>query len=222
MTGQDLLNRMELVNAELQLQSGEEDVTKGLVALNVAQDYFESLAAQKGKLRGSGTTTVNVSSGVESTAFPSTLLRLDRAQLIGEDGKPAGDLRKLHRTGGHATNAFWYLNLISSVGTGKPHSYWTDGANIYWQPLPSGDHTVRLYGFFSATDITASGTFAYPDILAFPLAAFATKLVKIGLDDDAEALSTLSTETFTPVLNALNLFQRDGAVGYEYTEFHTE
>ena len=45
MTGQDLLDRMELVNQELQLQSGEADVTRGLLALNVAQDYLESILA---------------------------------------------------------------------------------------------------------------------------------------------------------------------------------
>ncbi len=43
---------MELVNQELQLQAGEENVTKGLLALNVAQDYFESLAAQRPQILG--------------------------------------------------------------------------------------------------------------------------------------------------------------------------
>lgn len=222
MTGQSLLDRMELVNAELQLQSGEVDVTKGLVALNVAQDFFESLAAQRKGILGGSTAEVTTTASTESTSFPTGFLRIDRLQLLGSDSLPAGDLRPLYRAGGHSANAFWYLNLISSVGIGKPHSYWTDGSNIYWQPLPNGTHTIRVYGFKAADDISAAGTFAYPDVVAFPLAAFAVKLIKIGLDDDGSDVGGLAYETFTPVLDALGLFHRDGAKPLEYTMYHQE
>ncbi len=76
MTGQDLLDRMELLNQELQLQSGEVDVTRGLLALNVAQDYFEVLAAGRKNIAGGGTpvSTVSTAAGVESTNYPSGVL----------------------------------------------------------------------------------------------------------------------------------------------------
>ena len=48
-TGQTLLNIMEDLNGELQLQSGEVDVSKGLRALNAAQDLFETVLATYGR-----------------------------------------------------------------------------------------------------------------------------------------------------------------------------
>src|SRR4051812_32985844 len=105
MTGQGLLDRMELLNAELQLQAGEADVTKGLLSLNVAQDYFESVAAQRGKLFGSAVGTVVTAANTESTAYPTGLLRLDRLQYIDPvTSRPAGDLTPIRRTGGHSSS----------------------------------------------------------------------------------------------------------------------
>jgi len=82
-TGQNLLDRMELVNQELQLQAGEADVVRGLVALNVAQDYLESLLASRGK-SFIGTTPGNVvtAANTETTAFPAGVLRIDRMQVL--------------------------------------------------------------------------------------------------------------------------------------------
>ncbi len=223
MTGQDLLNRMELVNAELQLQSGEENVTKGLLALNVAQDYFESLAAARPNMFSGTVATVTTAANTESTTFPSTLLRIDRLQLINATtSRPESELRRITRTGGHAVTTFWPLNIVATTGSGKPRAYWTNGTSIYWQPLPDAVYTVRYYGMTSRSDLTAAGAFAYPDIVAMPMAVFATKLYKLGLDDDPSTLSALAEETFNPVLRALERFNRDGALGYEYTRIHTE
>ena len=220
MTGQDLLDRMELLNQELQLQSGEADVTRGLLALNVAQDFFEVLAARIPKVFGSSTGTVNTSGGTETTPFPTGVLRIDRLQLLGANSRPKAELRPLRRAGGHAFATYWPLNLVSTSSTGEPRAYWTNGTSIYWDPLPSGTATVRWYGFSAAANITAVGTFAYPDILALPLSAFAARLIKTGLDDDSEALMQVATETFNPILDVLGNFNRDGAVGLEYTEHH--
>jgi hypothetical protein len=220
-TGQGLLDRMELVNQELQLQTGEADTARGLLALNVAQDYFESLAALRGKIFGSGIGTVTATTA-ESTTYPSGLLRIDRLQLIGTNSLPSGDLRRLQRAGGQASSSFWPLNLTLTSGTGSPRAYWTNGSAIFWQPIPNASYTVRYYGFVAAADITAGGTFAYPDIVALPLAAFAAKLMKLGVDDDPAGFDGLAQQTFGTTLDALSLANRDGAVGLEYKSVHTE
>jgi hypothetical protein len=220
-TGQSLLDRMEFLNQELQLQTGETDVTRGLLALNTAQDWYETLAAARGKAHGGSVGTVAIVSGTETTAFPSGLLRLDRIQVLGANSRPVRELRKLNRAGGHAAVSPWPINLLSS-GTGQPTHYWTNGTLIYWAPLPSANETARWYGFASAADITAVGTFAYPDICALPFAAFAVQLLKSGLDDDVADTASLAVTTFNPVLDTLQLFNRDGAVGLEYTEVHSE
>src|SRR3990167_9038126 len=99
-TGQSLLDRMELLNQELQLQSGESDVTRGLTALNVAQDCFEARAAARPNIYGSTTPvgTVTTTVNTENTAFPTGLLRLDRLQYIDPGtSRPAWDLNPIRR-----------------------------------------------------------------------------------------------------------------------------
>ena len=221
MTGQGLLDRMELINAELQLQTGEEDVTRGLLALNVAQDYFESLAAARAKLFwGTSTGTVTTSSSTETTSFPTGVLRIDRLQLLGSDNLPKWDLKPLQRTGGHRSTMMWPFNLLSSSGSGEPRGYWTTGTSIYWLPLPSGTSTVRWTGFKSADDITVGGTFAYPDIAALPLAAMAVQIMKAGVDDDANAAQALASATFGSVLQTLEMTDRSEPKGFHYTQVH--
>lgn len=222
MTGQTLLNVMELLNQELQLQTGEADQTRGLLALNVAQDYFESLAAQKKGILGSGVGTVTTSANTETTTYPTGLLRVDRLQLLNSSSKVEAELTKLKRVGGHALNLTWPLNLLTSTSPGKPYAYWTNGSLIYWAPLPDTTYTIRWYGFQAAPDITAAGTFAYPDIVSFPLASFAVKLFKSGLDDPIQDISQIAFESFKSTLDALTNFDRDGASGLEYTRVHTE
>ena len=212
---------MEVLNAELQLQSGEADVTKGLLALNIAQDYFESLAAARPKILGSSTGTVTTTASTETTAFTAGLLRVDRVHLLGAStSRPEYELRPLRRTGGHAVSLYWPTNIVLTSSTGKPKAYWTNGTNFYWNPLPDATHTLRWYGFSAAANITAAGTFAYPDIVALPLAIYAVKLMKLGIDDAIDDAASIVTEVFDSTLDTLTAFVRDGAVGFEYTQIH--
>lgn len=223
MTGQSLLDRMELFNPELQLQPGEEDVTRGLTALNIAQDYYESLAAQRGKIHGGQVGTVATVNNTETTAFPTGVLRIDRLQTLNAStNRPDGDVGRIKRVGGHATSTRWPYNVTLSTAPGKPASYWTNGTSIYWSPVPDAAYNVRWYGFQVAADITALGTFAYPDIVSIPLATFAARIMKIGLEDPVQDLAAIANETFKSTLDALENFNRDGASGLEYTEPHTE
>lgn len=222
MTGQTLLNYIELVNNELQLQSGEPDVVRGLLALNVAQDYFEARAAVVGKMFGSGSGTMLTVTGVETTASPTGLLRLDRLQLLDSGAtKVVRSLTKIHRAGGHRETYMWPANVVNtSSSSGAPTAYWTNGTLVYWAPLPDAVYTIRWYGFAAASDITASGTFSYPDIVAFPLAAFAARLMKLSVDDATADLSAVAEENFAAVIKTLSNAQRDGASGFEYTQIH--
>ena len=220
MTGQDLLDRCELLNAELQCQVGEADVTKTLLALNVSQDYFESLAAQRGKLFGGSTGTLVTAANTETTTYPVGLLRIDRLQLLDSNSRPVTDLTRIQRTGGHAPSMGWFYNLSNPSTSGAPTGYWTNGTSIYWQPLPSGVSTVRWYGFQRASNLTAAGTLAYDDIVALPLASLAVRMIKGGLDDEVKEISSLALEAFSQALDALGNVNRDGATGLEYTEVH--
>lgn len=223
MTGQTLLDMMELLNQELQNQPAEANVTRSLLALNVAQDYFESLAAARGKIFGSSSGELVALANTETTAFPSNLLRLDRLQLLDSTtGLPVGDLDKFNRAGGPGgSNRYPWWASTSTATTGLPKGYWSDGSCVYWAPIPSETRTIRYYGFVAAPDITAARTFAYRDICALPIASFATKLVKAGVDDSATDVTALAQETFSKTLDALSRVNRDGPVTLEYSEVHT-
>jgi hypothetical protein len=221
-TGQGLLDRMELLNQELQLQSGEADVTRGLLALNVAQDYFESLAALRPQILGSSTGTVATVNATETTSFPTGLLRIDRLQLLDSSDRVVRDVYPLQRVGGHRMSQFWPLNITSSSTSGAPRYYKAFASALYWTPLPDAAYNVRWYGFARASDITAAGIFAYDDGVALPLASFAAQLMKTGVGDEVSDLQGLAMGTFSTILDTLSQTNRDQAPGLAYTQVHTE
>ena len=224
-TGQTLLNLMELVDQELQLQAGETDVVRGLLALNAAQDYFESLLAMVPNTFGSGTGTVTTAKSTETTAFPTTLLRLDRLQFIDPDtSRPSGpDLENIAFTGGHVGGLGYLPDLFSAgSGNGPPRGYYTNGTSIYWSPLPDAVHTLRWYGLATASDITAAGTFVYPTYAMLPLATFAAKIYQVGVADPTDSYDALAQTLFQPVLMTMKSFNRDRAAGYDYKFVHSE
>ena len=222
-TGQTILDLMEVFDRGLQLQSGESGVTMGLRAANAAQDYLESLLALQPNNYGSDVGTVTTAASTETTTFPTGLIRIDRLQYIDPDtSRPAWDLEWVGYTGDQYGPASAYPSVqFDASTTGKPARYWPNGSNIYWDPLPDAPHTVRYYGFVAAGDITASGTFAYPDVAISPVAEYAVKILRIGKDDDAQPLSAVGIELFTPCIELLGRFNRDRAPGYDYRYDHT-
>lgn len=221
-TGQTLLDLMELTNQELQLQPNEGDVVRGLLALNVAQDYFETLAAVR-KIKGGQTTEIATVLNTETTAFPTGYLRIDGLQLLtGALGEVKRDLDRIQRTGGHAQGRNRLWQFTGYAGTAEPCAYWTQGSSIYWSPKPNGVYYVRVYGFQRASDITANGTFAYDDAVMLPLASFAGRIAAIGVGDPVGDIGALANETFKAVLDALEEFNRDGGVNLTYTVSHRE
>lgn len=218
--GQDLLDLMEVLNPELQLQEGEPDVAKALLALNAAQDFFESLASQHPVFLGSSVGTVSTSTGVETVTFPSGLLRLDRLFLLRTDGTVESELFPALRAGGHVQPSMWPWNIINSAGSGKPYIYWTNGRLIYFNPIPSSSFDLRWHGFEAQDNITADGAFAYPEICKLPFVTFAVRLIKSGLDDSAQDIIQLATDTFSPVIASMSNFLRVGAAPFNYTRIH--
>jgi|TARA_R110002020_G_scaffold446683_1_gene658961 hypothetical protein len=221
-TGQTMLDTMEVMDRGLQLQSGETGVTLALRALNAAQDHFESLMSLELNAMASSIGTVTTSADTESTAFPTGLIRLDRLQFIDPDtSRPAWDLERVGPVGDYSTGGTLSMYSNSTV-TGKPVRYWTNGSHIYWNPLPDATHTVRYYGMKSASDITAAGTFAYPDIVMLPIVQFAVRLLRIGKDDEAGPIIDVGMQIFGPVIKTLGNFNRDRPPGYDYRYAHTE
>lgn len=217
-TGQTLLDTMEMLNQELQLQSGESDVTRGLVALNRAQNHLEAMAAGHGRSLQS-TTAISQTANVHYTARPAGLLRIDRIQLLDSNNRPLYNLDPDKRAGGNAIGWSWPLSL--TAGSGKPYRYSYDRTNFYWTPIPDAANNLLVYGLVAASAITASGTFAYDDVLILPLAGFAVRLLRAGVDDAVQDVGTIAQETFGPVLKTLSLANRDLASGLEYRRSHS-
>lgn len=219
--GQAILDRMELLNQELQLQPAESDVTRGLLAINVAQDYLETLLALVPNVEGSTTGTVTTAAATETTAFPTGVLRIDRLQYLDPvTSLPSWDLDPIKRVGGHRRNLYWPWNIITTTSTGKPRAYYTNARLIYWDPLPDDIHTIRWYGLQQASDITAGGTFAYPDTCLLPIATLAVALMDRGVGDDTSDITSLASSVLGPVVDQLDRHSRDGGPQFQYSRIH--
>lgn len=225
MLGQRLLDRMRLIDRELEIAPGGPDVDLALIALNTAQDDFEAMLAgfhpqTYGQQTGMVTTTPNQ----ETTLFPlGQLLRVDRLQALDPStNRPVYDLQPLYGSGSHIEiHPFYPWMFSSAIGVGQVRAYSTDGRQFYWSPVPGETQTIRWYGLLAQADITAAGTFAYPDFVAQPLATVAARLIKIGLGDDTVDVIELEGRLFPPVLQQMTQYQRDRAGGYKYRYWHT-
>lgn len=218
-TGQSLLDLMEVLDNELQNQPAEADVNRSLAALNAAQDQFEARLAQFPDVKGGQVGTVTTTASTEATAFPTGVLRIDGLQML-QSGLPIYDLWNIKRRGGQVWSRQWPNYLILTTAPGQPNSYWTNGRNIYWAPLPNDTYTVRWMGFQAAADITVAGTFTYDDIVQLPLASFATRLMKMGVGDGSGDVGGLAAAQFDDTIKTLGNFNRDGAEPLQYSGCH--
>lgn len=219
-TGQSVLDRMEILHPELQLQSGEDGVTKGLIAANMAQDYFESLLALHPHVFGDTSGTVTTTANTETTTHPAGVIRLDALWRLDANSRQIYKLSPIFMPGDHAPSETWPQS-IADTSTGETTGYFSNGRLLYWSPMPDATYTIRWYGLQQQTDITASGSFLWPDICLTPFATFAVKAIRIGLDDSAEQLTALAGEVFEPVIRTLTNFRREGAEALPYAFMHT-
>ena len=221
MTAATLLSRMQVMFNELHIASGGDDEARALVALDMAQDYLEAVAAAMPRI-GQTTTTVTTAASTETTALPSGLLRLDSVWYVDAGTNlPAWEVLPIDDAGGHLPSAPWPVSLALSSSTGLPRRYGYDSANFYWQPVPNAVHTLRIYGLLSRTDLTTRAiTFGWPDDLSTPVAAFACRLLKMGIDDPTQDAQALAEEAFTPSLRRMRNMVRQMPTGRAYTRTH--
>lgn len=220
-TGQNLLDLMEVLHPELQNQPTEGSVAKSLLALNMAQDFMESLFAKEPSLLGGTTGTIATVANTETTAFPAGVLRIDKIQRLDATTlRPICTLEPIYEVGGHLPDAPWPLSLATG-SNGAPLAYYTNGTLIYWSPLPDAIYTMRWYGFQVAVTLAANGTFLYPDICMGPLATMAVRIIRVGLDDSTTDLKGLAGDLFKPAIEALAGFRRERARGFNYLYQHT-
>lgn len=222
MTAADLLSRMKILANELRIASGGADESRCLTALDMAQDYFEDVAASMPKV-GQRTTTCTTSANTETTAWPTGLLRVDSVWYVDPaTSRPAWELRNIYDTGGHQPQSPFPYNLSLSSGTGAPREYFSDEQTFYWRPLPDATHTLRVYGLIARTALTSrSVTFGWQDSVSLPLTAFAVQLVRLGVDDRTDELQALAEQMFTPVLRRMRKSVRQGPMSKHYTQVHT-
>lgn len=221
-TGQTILNLMEALSPELQLQTGESNVTQALLILNACQDILETLLAQHPQVYGGSVGTITTTGGQEYTTFPSGVLRIDGLDFLDPATLlPMYPLTVRRSRGGHRfARPYWYAYLGTSVTQGRPSTYWTNGTRIYWDPLPDQSYSIRWMGFKTADDITALGSFVYPDSAMLPLAALAARVLRSGLDDPSQDIGTIAKDSLNSYIETVSGFQRDGAHGLVYESGH--
>ena len=227
MTIASVLTKMSVLDNELDVSSGGADETRSISALDMAQDAFEAFIANHPKLLGTvGTTTTTAST--EATAWPTTLMRMDTAWLINTTSTPnlpQWELDIIQDTGGHIPQGPWPFGSVwssSPAGRGAPVALFTDRANLYWKPLPDATYTVRIYGLYSKDEITSrAATFSYPDVVSVPMAAYAVRMLEMGIDDPSEEMAALADEIYTPVVNMLRRPTRQRAQSRQYQYQHT-
>ena len=227
MTIASILTKMQVLDNELDVSSGGADETRSISALDMAQDAFEAFIANHPDLLGTAATTTTTAN-TEATTWPSTLMRLDNMYLMNTSSTPnlpQWEIEIIQDVGGHIpAGGAWPFGLYSTIpmGKGAPRKAYTNRANFYWQPLPDAVYTVRIYGLYSKTDITSrSATFEYPDVVSLPMAAYAVRMMEMGVDDPSEELAALAEEIYAPVINLLRQPVRQRAQSRQYQYFHT-
>lgn len=226
MTIQVLFNRVMALDNERDLIAGGDDVTRGLVLVNMVQDWFEAVAAGYAEILRTHSTFTTTASG-ETTTWPTGLLRLDSLWYENSNGEPVWELEPLDREGGHVPGPAWpFAEMIESplnLGTPREYDAAGPGSVFYWSPKPDAVYTMRAYGLWAKADYAAAGdTFLYPDSVALVIVPFVAKAFKAGLDRELGSIQSAAGDAFRPVIEALRGFNRTGAGSRRYSEIHTE
>ena len=225
MTIATILTKMQVVDNELDIASAGADETRAISALDMAQDYFESVVANHPDTLGK-ISTITTTADQEYTTWPSTLLRLDslwKMDTASTPNLPQWRIDVIQDVGGHiSVDPWWYATGYTPSGKGAPRAGYTNRQYLFWAPTPDAVYTLRAYGFSAETDITTrSQTFAYPDYVSNPMAAFAVRLMTMGIDDPAGELKDLAEEMYGPVLNSLRQPTRQRPQSRAYSRMHT-
>jgi len=225
MTIQEIFDRMMLYDNQLDLIAGGDDVTRGLTAINLCQDWWEAVAAKVAGLCQT-TSTFTTTANQEHTTWPTTLRRIDSLWLLDSNSKPVRELDPIDREGGHVPTLhfpFSALLVNGSTQNGAPMEYRAQGqgGNIYWAPTPDAVYTIRGYGLWAVSAYTAAAnTFGSPDAVALALVPFATKLMRIGLDRSVATIEAECKKAFRTVIGSLDNQVATGADSRVYEDIH--
>lgn len=221
----DIFDQMKVFDNGLRLGTGEKDVARAITALNIAQHFFESVAATMPDVF-QATINVGATSGQEKTALDtldSTLLRLDALWMLDPTTlRPIRKVTRIEDVGAHVPSLPWPLQVTVTGGSGQPLAYYANLVNFYWLPLPDGTSTMRIYGLLQQPEFTAHGDDFNYSLQIMPLIAnFAVKVLHMGVDDDTGELTSLANSLFRPTLRGIKNFDRSEPSSRYYTRVHT-
>jgi hypothetical protein len=219
-----VLGAMSVLDNELDIAAGGADETRAITALDMAQDMFEAVLATHPDTLGTSANTATVAN-TEATTWPTGLLRIDTMWYLNTattPNLPAWEIDVIQDVGGHAANLRWPFNGGFSTGRGAPVGCYTNRANLYWQPLPDAVYTVRINGLFAKTAITTqTQTFEYPDEVRNPIAAFANRLLSLGVADPTDDIERIAAAMFGPVIKMLRHPTRQRPQSRQYSRMQT-
>lgn len=220
-TTADILDLMELLDAELETGVGEPDEAAGIAAANQAQHYLEALCAITPRAFQSVTTASTVAN-TETTTWTTGLLRFDKMQLLNASGRIVRDIDSIQEFGGHAPSLPWPLQISIVEAVGEPYAFYGNMSSFYWLPIPSGVHTVRVYGFIEQARLTARATAVYyPYRAHLAMAQFACKVLSISVGDGGADFDQLAAQVYGPLLKQLKKFDRSRPRSFHYRNVHT-
>lgn len=228
MTIATIMGKMQVFDNELDVSVGGADETRCITALDMAQDAFESILANHPDTLGK-ISTISTTANQEYTTWPAALLRLDSLWMMNTQGTPnlpAWEIEVIQDVGGQAQGlAFPWLSGIvgyAPQGVGAPVKAYTNREYFFWAPVPDQVYTLRAYGLSAKTDITTrTQTFEYPDHVSVPMAAFATRMMEMGIDDPSEELKAIANEMYAPAINMLRQPTRQRPQSRQYSRTHT-
>lgn len=234
MTIQTLFDRASLYDNQLDLIAGGDDVARGLVAVNLVQDWWEMAASEYANLCQTYSTFTTVADQ-EYTEWPTALLRLDVDDdgygffLLDANGVQIRAIEPIDKVGGHRPAfplANWPIDQITgNPQFGAPWEFYASGQGnrIMWAPTPDAVYTIRAYGLWAKADYTAAAdTFLYPDSVALALAPFVAALFKIGLERGADKVQGQAEAAFRRVAKTMSRQVHRGGQSRTYSQFHTE
>lgn len=218
----DLLSAMFILNNELDIVSGGADEGRAIVALNMSQHYFESLAASMPRVLGDVMNTATALN-TETSTWTSSLRRLDALWYLDANGNPIRKLKRISEIGGHVPSLPWPLQIaLTTTWGGAPFGYFADMKSFYWLPKPDGAYNIRIYGFFKKAEfIVRTDPFNYPLECKLPIAQMAARMLATSVGDDSIEYDKIAAILFRPLLRQLRKFDRSEPMSRFYSEFHT-
>ena len=219
MTILTLFQRMMLYDNQFDLVPPVgDDLARGLVAINLVQDWFESVVAEYPDTHQTAENILTVA-GQETSDWPTRLSRLDSLWLLDGAGHQTRELDPVERAGDQYSSSIVLPFVPSSPGA--PVEFWGQGqgGKFYWGPTPDQPYTIRAYGLWDRNDYTTvDEDFGYPDKVALVLVPHAAGILRTGLDRDLTAQQQAAQAAFRGALQRKPV--RIRATHRQYEDFH--